>query len=81
MWNYEDLQRKNEQDFSPKAAAAGCVKREQRSERGSHVGAETSQLRERNAAEKNESRSFSFGGHVVLLVSRVSERQTRSNFL
>lgn len=46
----------------PKAAAAGCVKREQRSERGSHVGAETSQLQERNAEEKTNQDPLAPGG-------------------
>lgn len=61
MWNYEDLQRKSEQVL-PKAAAAACVKLEQRSERGSHVGAETSQLQERNAEEKTNQDPLASGG-------------------
>lgn len=71
-----ELWRSSKEKWARFPQSGSCVKREQRSERGSHVGAETSQLQERNAEEKKESRSFSFGGHVVLLVSRVREANT-----
>lgn len=68
--NYEGSSKGNQTSFfPPEAAAADCMNRGQRSQRGNHVEAETLEL-QKNATSggKNELRSYSFRGEVVLLV-------------